>query len=197
MTHRKIGDLLLFLKEKNKLVVNDRDEYVNNGEDLKEFDSTLSTLIVANEVDLSAAALAELKNNSNLYYNVYNYIVDSAGTLNNASGTFLMKNATVLCNLDNLKEADLKSSYIYISKPKNLDLYNYLKENNISEEMIQKSIEGNTDFDWLGERNSSKLITSYQPLYSFFDPNNIYNKLTLAKIDFDKSEFNIVGSSKL
>ena len=189
--------MLLFLKGKNKLVVNDRDEYAINGEDLKEFDSTLSTLIVANEVDLSAAALAELKNNSNLYYNVYNYIVDSAGTLNNASGTFLMKNATVLCSLDNLKEADLKSSYIYISKPKNLDLYNYLKENNISEEMIQKSIEGNTDFDWLGERNSSKLITSYQPLYSFFDPNNIYNKLTLAKIDFDKSEFNIVGSSKL
>lgn len=197
LTLRKIGDLLLFLKGKNKLVVNDRDEYVINGEDLKEFDSTLSILIVANEVDLSAAELAELKNNSNLYYNVYNYIVDSAGTLINASGTSLMKNATVLCNLDNLKEADLKSSYIYISKPKNLDLYNYLKENNISEEMIQKSIEGNTDFDWLGERNSSKLITSYQPLYSFFDPNNIYNKLTLAKIDFDKSEFNIVGSSRV
>ena len=52
------------------------------------------------------------------------------------------------------------------------------------------------DFDYLAELNSSKLIDSYDVINSFFDYNNIYNSLTLPKIDFENSEFKIVASSR-
>ena len=99
-------------------------------------------------------------------------------------------------DFESLKES---GNVIYISKPKQLALYKYLTDLDANIETIIHNAITDNKFDWLGKRNNSKIISSYNPLYSFFDTNNIYNQLTLAKIDFTEgvSEFNIVGSSKL
>ena len=176
-TEKSLSNLILKLKDENNLTINSRDEYVINGEDLKEFIPALDSIIIDNPID-------------NRYYNIFN-------TINNE--ITLEKNLRTfdLSMFKSLTEPDLKTNYLYISKPKKLSLCKYLVDNNISEDVVLRAISNEPRFDIIGERNNSKLINSYQPLYSFFDSNNIYNKLTLCKLDIKNSEFNIVGSSKL
>lgn len=97
-------------------------------------------------------------------------------------------------DLTSFKYAD-SASYLYISLPKKLSIYSYLDEVN-KEEAIVKYIRNYDSFDPLGDANSYKMITSYTPLYSYLDKNNIYNKLTISKIDFANSTFNIMGGTR-
>lgn len=93
--------------------------------------------------------------------------------------------------------------YYYLSDPLKLKIYNYLEPlltsdsgyNDLITE-IDEQLNNTDNFDFIGEKNPYKYISSYDPLFSFFDANNIFNELTIAKIDFDSSEFNIIGSNK-
>ena len=90
---------------------------------------------------------------------------------------------------------------LYLTVPKKLKLATWLSELDQSVQgTILDVIKTNSDntFDYLEPLSNSKLITSYTPIYSFFDYNNVYNPLTIAKIDFSKDKFNcnIVASSR-
>lgn len=63
---------------------------------------------------------------------------------------------------------------------------------------ILEQIKKETTFDYLAQLSNSKLITSYDLINSFFDYNNVYNPITIAKIDFSSDSFkcNIVASSR-
>ena len=61
---------------------------------------------------------------------------------------------------------------------------------------ILDTIKTYTNFDYLAELSNSKLISSYDVVNSFFDYNNVYNPLTIGRINFRDSEFNIVASSR-
>lgn len=63
---------------------------------------------------------------------------------------------------------------------------------------ILEQIKKETAFDYLAQLSNSKLITSYDLINSFFDYNNVYNPITIAKIDFSSDSFkcNIVASSR-
>ena len=63
---------------------------------------------------------------------------------------------------------------------------------------ILAEIAKETTFDYLADLSNSKLISSYDLINSFFDYNNVYNPITLAKIDFNSDKFkcNIVASSR-
>lgn len=99
------------------------------------------------------------------------------------------------------EEGNKRESYnIFISTPILLNL-NPLLETQIKPDTLTKilgKIEQRTDFDYLADLSNSKLIDSYDLINSFFDYNNIYNPLTIAKIDFSSDVFkcNIVASSR-
>lgn len=89
---------------------------------------------------------------------------------------------------------------VLISKPILLNINPTLEEQ-LGEDVvndIKEEIEKQTTFDYLADLSNSKLITSYNLVNSFFDYNNVYNPLTIAKIDFssDKYKCNIVSSSR-
>ena len=178
-----VTNLLLFLKQRNNLVTNDRDEYIVTSAQLQDFFKSIGD---------TSKKLIISPNLENIYYNIFD-----SGT-NNTYFYKATKTGTAYKNIvvDVASILSDESATLYISKPQELSLYNYLN-GTIPEDAIINALSSYTNFDWLGERNTSKIISSYDPLYSFFDPNNVYNKLTIAKIDFDTSKFNIVGSSKL
>ena len=173
--------LIYKLKSENKIAINSRDEYVVNSSDLADFTSLKINPIT-----------------DGLYYSIFNSL---AGTTKLYKSKKNAKNVIEPIVIDGKDFESLKQSgnVIYISKPKQLALYKYLADLDANIETIIHNAITDNKFDWLGKRNNSKIISSYNPLYSFFDTNNIYNQLTLAKIDFTEgvSEFNIVGSSKL
>lgn len=89
----------------------------------------------------------------------------------------------------------------FLSDPLKLEVYPFLEPLMTAEsgrkaliEQLNDELEGKSNFDIIGEKNPYKYISSYDPLFSFFDANNIYNELTIARIDFDNSEFNFIGS---
>lgn len=176
-----IQNLLNYAKEHNiSLVTNSRDEYLIPFNVLKDFMS-----------DKQSNNLTCTSNISNMYINVFNNSDATTTLLTPQSGTFTCDVSSIITNTGTL----------YISKPKVLLIYNYLNyleklQKGTLTKLLDK-LKTETKFDWIGPRNNSKIIDSYDPLYSFFNVNNIYNKFTLPKIDFDQSEFNIVGSSKL
>lgn len=176
-----IEALIYKLKLANKIVINSRDEYVVNSADLADFTS----LTINPSID-------------GLYYSIFNSL---AGTTKLYKSKKNAENVIEPIVIDGKDFESLKQSgnVIYIGKPKQLALYKYLTNLDANIENIIHTAIIDDKFDWLGKRNNSKIISSYNPLYSFFDTNNIYNQLTLAKIDFTEgvSEFNIVGSSKL
>ena len=98
-------------------------------------------------------------------------------------------------------EGEERDSYnIFISTPILLNL-NPLLETQIKPDTLTKildKIKERTDFDYLADLSNSKLINSYDLVNSFFDYNNVYNPLTIAKIDFSSDVFkcNIVASSR-
>ena len=113
-----------------------------------------------------------------------------------------MKGVNKLIELSSISKLDLNyikevSGTIYISTINHLQVYSYITSVEGLTEAIKKKISSYTSFDIIGPLNENKYITSYTPLYSFLDSNNIYNKLTLSKIDFDNSSFNIVGGVKI
>lgn len=145
-------------------------------------------------------------NNSlqDVYVNVFN-------TYN--SRTLLLKpddNNEIILNFDSSENAivDLNDTSVewgnynlYLTIPKKLKLADWLSE--LETKTVQSILEKITEssdntFDYLEPLSNSKLITSYTPIYSFSDYNNIYNPLTIAKIDFSSGEssFNIVASSR-
>lgn len=165
-----------------------RDEYTFKYLDLKEI------LDKSNQLIISAPS-----NVTNLYINVFDQITGQ-------TRLFIAEK-----NEDN-NEFTLDLSYIVsaaieddernvlISKPILLNINPTLEEQ-LGEDVvndIKEEIEKQTTFDYLADLSNSKLITSYNLVNSFFDYNNVYNPLTIAKIDFssDKYKCNIVSSSR-
>lgn len=166
-----ISDLILKIGKDN-INVNSRDEYIISYEKFKE--------VVGSKTSLNINCNIE-----NMYFNIFD-TASGKTRLFSYDGS----NSTIVVDL-----SEFTSGTLYITKPKVLLVYNYLSSD-LSQRIIN-SLKSESKFDWIGPKNKSKIIDSYDPLYSFFNVNNIYNKFTLPKIDFDKSEFNIVGSSKL
>ena len=172
-----INDLIRFLQSANKgPAMNDRDEYLIPHDEFKAFIAKIN----------KAPILKINSNIENLYFNIFDTATGKTRLLKTTNGE-------VSVDLTDFLNGD-SSDILYITKPKVLIPYAYL--DGVSDKVIEKlgTLEGT--FDWIGPKNLSKLINSYTPLYSFFDSNNIYNKLTLPKIDFDSSQFTIVGSSR-
>lgn len=136
------------------------------------------------------------QNIDNIYINIFNQY-NSETILKKAEGGKWTFNFT-----DKIPdEGQERESYnIFISTPILLNL-NPLLEKQIKPDTLTKilgKIEQRTDFDYLADLSNSKLIDSYDLINSFFDYNNIYNPLTIAKIDFSSDVFkcNIVASSR-
>ena len=131
----------------------------------------------------------------NIYINVFDN--DTAKTLLINCESSGNKN-TITLDFNNIFDSE-KDVNVIISVPTLLNI-NPLLEERLDETALTEitdTIEAKyTDFDYLAELNSSKLIDSYDVVNSFFDYNNIYNSLTLPKIDFENSEFKIVASSR-
>lgn len=140
----------------------------------------------------------KLKPGMELYVNIFN----------NANGvTELVKNKeeegenTLTLNFSALKGEDVAGDKgVSISVPTML-VVNPLLEKGLGNNegtltKILDTIKTYTRFDYLAELSNSKLISSYDVVNSFFDYNNIYNPLTIGRINFRDSEFNIVASSK-
>lgn len=66
----------------------------------------------------------------------------------------------------------------------------------IMQVILDEIAENYPQFDYLADLSNSKLITAYDPIDSFFDGNNVYNPITIPKIDFDNSQISIVASSR-
>ena len=174
-----VSNLILYLDSQNKHVVNSRDEYLVNHDDLVAFFTLAGVsnnkLTITSQID-------------DMYFNIFDTVTGDTKLLKSTGGT-LEIDLTVFVSGGS-------SDVLYITKPKILKVYDYLTQAGIANSIIQ-SLNQIPNYDWIGNKNNSKIIDSYTPLYSFFNSNNIYNKFTLPKIDFDTSEFNIVGSSKI
>ena len=160
----------------NNLITNSRGEYVlsHNAVKAAARDTTTYTVDVASDLGLSVA--------------MYDTV----------SGKTQLFKALSSIDLSTFINENNDSHVLYISKPKKIELQSYINETgtDISNSIIAEvnSISGGK-YDYLGEANSYKYITSYEPLTSFFDENNVYNKFTIAKIDFSNSKFSVVGGN--
>ena len=170
-TDKTIQGLVAYAKSQSAQSINSRDEYL------------FTKAIVSNYMGSDKSISFTSSSDNPLYINFFN---------TNDGYTKLESGQTISYDLTTFL-ASTESPVLYISKPKNLVVYDYIKD--ISSTVIEELKKINI-YDWIGARNTSKMIDSYTPLYSFFDANNIYNRFTLPKIDFKNSEFNIAGSSK-
>lgn len=139
-----------------------------------------------------------LKPGLELYVNIFN---------NQTGTTTLVKNVekdgqnTLTLDFSTLSGSDVPiDKGVAISIPTILNINPLLMEGLSNNEDILNNIldtikKYNT-FDYLAELSNSKLISSYDVVNSFFDYNNIYNPLTIGRINFRDSEFNIVASSR-
>ena len=97
-----------------------------------------------------------------------------------------------------------KSIHIKITIPKILEINPLLNALDSHIDTIKGLIKTTSkeQFDYLAEISNSKLINSYDVLYSFFDYNNVYNSLTIPKIYFASTnddlntEIKVVASSR-
>ena len=182
-TNKTIANLIHFAKEKNKISKTARDEYMINKTVVAEFmgyGESAATTELTIGIDESYHASVN-------FFDTHNELTKLVpGTLN---GTYDL--ASFLAGPD--------SEFIYISVPQKLDIYDYLKNTYNSETLqkIKQELSSYKKFDYLGDMNKYKYISSYSPILSFFDKNNMYNKLTIAKIDFSSSDFNIIGTSRI
>lgn len=174
-----VSDLILYLINNNKKVINNRDEYIISHDDLKTYFTQISP-------ESSEYILTINSDIPDMYFNIFD---------TKTGNTQLLSGSNISIDLKTFIESGSTSDMLYITKPKILKVYNYLSDG-ISSKIIAE-LKKVTNYDWIGDKNPSKIIDSYTPLYSFFNPNNVYNRFTLPKIDFESSEFNIAGSSKV
>lgn len=172
----KLTDLVAWAVANNKYWTTSRDEYAINQTDVKAFWE-----------NHGKTALEVKAGVEDLYFNVFDTYSGNTQLLENGDTLDL----EAFC-------IDGAEKVLYITKPKVLKLYNYLVNGLTADNQkaLLQQLKNYTQFDYIGPKNTSKIIDSYDPLYSFFDSNNLYNKFTLAKLDFKNSEFNIAGSSK-
>lgn len=161
-----------------------RDEYFIS----KEYLSTLFKSEEKWELSLN------LKPGLELYVNMFN---------NQTGTTTLIKseNNKITLDFSILSGRDVpKDKGVSISIPTILIINPLLKEGLNNNEDALKNILDNIEkyntFDYLAELSNSKLISSYDVVNSFFDYNNVYNPLTIGRINFRDSEFTIVASSR-
>lgn len=185
--------LYKLLTEKNINKSAQRDEYFITKEQLSSiFDSGNTGSWTTSTLSL------DLKPGLELYVNVFN---------NQTGTTTLVKNVekdgknTLTFDFSALSASDVPADKgVAISVPTILNINPLLMEGLNNNEAILSNIldtikKYNT-FDYLAELSNSKLISSYDVVNSFFDYNNIYNPLTIGRINFRDSEFNIVASSR-
>ena len=148
--------------------------------------------------DASWKLSLDLKPGLELYVNIFN---------NQNGVTELVKNEeaegenTLTLDFSALKDATIEDKGVTISVPTMLAINPLLKEGLSGDDgttltKILDAIKEYDTFDYLAELSNSKLISSYDIVNSFFDYNNIYNPLTIGRINFKDSEFNIVASSR-
>lgn len=183
--HGTQGALLDIVED---LSINSRDEYT--------FTFTTLSEIVDDDYTLTIEC-----NQTDLYISVFDSALQETH-LSQGDGEKIVLNFEYLLDEaeSGISPDDYDKYQIYISVPKNL-VVNPLLSSELEEDTISRIIEGvetvgKNKFDYLGTLNSAKLINSYDLINSFFDYNNVYNELTIEKLDFDNSEFNITGSSK-
>lgn len=185
------NDLYALILKYNKQPSATRKEYSFKLSQLKEI------LPSSNILTLSAP-----KDISNIYINVFDQ-------QSHQTHLFPCQDGTVKIDLSyiygNKYSDDLN---ILISTPVMLDINSELQkelnsldnsnEKGITLSKILEEIKKETTFDYLAPLSNSKLITSYNLINSFFDYNNVYNPITIAKIDFSSDSFrcNIVASSR-
>lgn len=181
---------LLNLIDTHASTLNSRDEY----------SFTLSQLYEAiNDDEYTLKILLSLKADKDLYisvFNNYNFKTDLYEAIKSGDEAYILLDFSDLYKELSLEEWNQYA--VYISLPKNLAI-NPLLSSELDEDTltrIKNKLSKHTTFDYLGVLNSAKLIGSYDLINSFFDYNNLYNPFTIEKIDFDNSEFTIVGSSR-
>ena len=177
-----LNSLYDWLKNNNKLSITSNNEILVDNIVLKQFFDDKGVKKYKLKFAISEAILAD----TNLQ--VY--------TFDTYSKTFNY-NKTEYDFTDFINAIEIGTYNLYISKISKLKLTStFSSQTEEFQELLMSKLLEYKDVDLIAEKNQTKLITSYTPLYSFYDSNNIYNKLTLSKIDFDSSEFNIVGGSK-
>lgn len=181
--------LYKLLTEKNINKSAQRDEYFITKEQLSSiFDSSNTGSWTTSTLSL------DIKPGLELYVNVFN---------NQTGTTTLVKseNNKLTLNFSTLSGSDVPiDKGVAISVPTILVINPLLKEGlNNNEDILNNildTIKKYNTFDYLAELSNSKLISSYDVVNSFFDYNNVYNPLTIGRINFRDSEFNIVASSR-
>ena len=183
-------DIYKLISEKNIQPSALRNEYKFKWNELKE---TLDNNILIIKGPL---------NIDNLYINVFDQITEETHLFNIEKDTDGSYNFKLDLSYINNKAQDNDDRYVLISKPILLDI-NPLLDKQLNEIVLKNIISqisktSANKFDYLAPLNTSKLISNYDLINSFFDYNNVYNKLTIAKIDFGKDKFNcnIVTSSR-
>ena len=146
--------------------------------------------------NITTLTISGPKNISNLYINVFDQITGQTHlTQIDDEGNFEFDFKYIK---DLAIDGDERN--VLISKPILLNI-NPILESQLPDsvnDIITEIKTNQTTFDYLGELSASKLIDSYDLVNSFFDYNNVYNPLTITKIDFSKDKFNcnIVASSR-
>ena len=108
----------------------------------------------------------------------------------------------ITLDLADVVKKDDNTIRVYITVPKILHINPILKSeldkggNGVMKRILDTISANYTNFDYLAPLSNSKIISSYDPVNSFFDYNNVYNPLTIGKIDFKECNFNIVASSR-
>lgn len=108
----------------------------------------------------------------------------------------------ITLDLTAIANAHDETTRVYITVPKVLHINPILQSeldkggNNVMQRILDTISTKYTNFDYLAPLSNSKIISSYDPVNSFFDYNNVYNPLTIGKIDFKECNFNIVASSR-
>lgn len=163
--------------------------------------SELSTILGESGTSLVLSVPANL----NLYVNVFDQFTGETHLSGPASSQTLTVDLSYLQKYLDETSSDKK---ILISVPQLLTLNPSLVEAldtgdsaSVTDKIIQYLKDNYKTYDYLAPLNNSKIISSYDILNSFFDYNNVYNPLTIAKIDFGSGEksgsnFNIVASSR-
>lgn len=168
---------------KNDSSTDSRGEYVIPAATVKRYFDDLSSSSTPHTLT------CDINNSLNLTVSIFDSHSEKTSLIKNEVGS----NITI--DLSDFYTNASAADNLYISNPKSLSVYSYLNilGSNFVSDLLNELNTSYPYFDPLAPANSYKRINSYTPLYSYLDKNNIYNKLTISKIDFDKSQFNVAG----
>lgn len=169
----KLSNFIAAVKDRSSVIFNSRSEYVIPKDTVKS--------VLGNNKKL----ICDIDSSYGLKISTFNTYQRKTDLLDCSIGKVI--------DLTTFLDYATSENNLYISIPRKLSVYSYLAD--IIDD-VMPIISDYSEFDPLADLNTYKMISSYSPLYSYLDVNNIYNKLTLSKIDFNNSVFNIVGGTR-